>query len=56
MKRIQTLLAAGDVERVANELESMTRIWDPQTERAIILRRRRESTLWRAGFAALQLV
>ena len=55
MKLIQTLLAAGDVELVANELESMTRIWDPQTERGVILRRRREATLWRAGFAALQL-
>jgi hypothetical protein len=55
MKRIRDLLAAGDTEAVAEQLEAMTRIWDPVAEAGVITRRRREATLWRAGFGALQL-
>lgn len=55
MKRIRQLLDAGDPEPVAEQLEAMTRIWDPVKERGVIERRRREATLWRSGFAALQL-
>jgi hypothetical protein len=55
MKRIQQLLAAGDVDKVAEQLDSMTRIWKPEEAPGLIARRRREATLWRAGFPALQL-
>jgi hypothetical protein len=33
----------------------MARLWDPATAAGLIARRRREATLRRAGFAALQL-
>ena len=55
MMRIHELLAVGDVDRVAGQFEEMERLWDPATERGVIVRRRREATLWREGFAALQL-
>jgi hypothetical protein len=55
MKRIRDLLAGGELDGVAEELEAMTRIWDPVKEHGVIERRRREATLWRLGFAALQL-
>jgi len=55
MKRIQELLAAGSLDDVADQFESMTRLWDPATAGGLIARRRREATLWRQGFAALQL-
>jgi peptidoglycan hydrolase-like protein with peptidoglycan-binding domain len=55
MKRIRELLAAGDLAAVAEQFEHMTRLWDPASERGVIDRRRREATLWRAGFAALEL-
>ncbi len=56
MKRIRELLAADDLDAVAEQLEGMVRLWDPAKERGVIERRRREATLWRGGFAALQLV
>jgi len=56
MKRIRELLAAGDLDAVAEQFEAMVRHWDPTKERGVIERRRREATLWREGFAALQLV
>ncbi len=55
MKRIAELLAADQLDPVADQLESMTRLWDPATEGGVIDRRRREATLWRQGFEALQL-
>ena len=55
MKRIQELLASGSLARVADELEAMTRLWNPATARGVIERRRREALMWRAGFPALQL-
>ncbi|HVQ13504.1 MAG TPA: peptidoglycan-binding protein [Vicinamibacterales bacterium] len=55
MKRIRELLDAGDGDGVAQQFESMTRLWDPVRERGVIERRRREATLWTKGFAALQL-
>jgi peptidoglycan hydrolase-like protein with peptidoglycan-binding domain len=55
MKRIRELLDAGDNDLVAEQLELMTRLWDPVKERGVIERRRREATLWTAGFSALQL-
>jgi len=55
MKRIAELLAAGDLEPVALQLEAMTRLWDPVTAGGVIERRRREARLWRDGFQALLL-
>lgn len=56
MRAIRDLLAANNVDGVADQLESMTRLWDPQTLPGLIQRRRNEATLWRSGFTALQLV
>jgi hypothetical protein len=55
MKRIRELLDAGDRDEVAQQFESMTRLWDPEKERGVIERRRREATLWTTGFSALHL-
>jgi hypothetical protein len=55
MKRIRELLDAGDRDGVAQQFESMTRLWDPERERGVIERRRREATLWTTGFSALHL-
>lgn len=53
MRTIRDRLAAGDLDPVAEQFESMTRLWDPTS--GLIQRRRDEATLWRSGFAALQL-
>jgi len=55
MRAIRDLLAAGRHDEVAEQFEPMTRLWDPATTGGLIRRRRSEATLWRAGFAALQL-
>ena len=55
MKRIRELLDGGDGDGVAQQFESMTRLWDPSKERGVIERRRREASLWTTGFSALQL-
>jgi GH24 family phage-related lysozyme (muramidase) len=55
MKTIRELIAAGDPEPVADQLDAMTRLWDPATEGGLIKRRQREAILWRSGFEALQL-
>lgn len=55
MRNIRALLAAGDVDAVAAQFESMTRLWNPATENGLIQRRRDEAALWRSGFAALKL-
>lgn len=55
MKRIRQLLDAGELDGVPEQLEAMTRLWDPETERGVIERRRREATLWQSGFGSLQL-
>ena len=55
MKNIRDLLMTGELEGVADQLDSMTRLWDPNTESGVISRRRREAILWRSGFEALQL-
>jgi GH24 family phage-related lysozyme (muramidase) len=55
MARIRELLAAGQLEPVARQLEAMTRLWHPVREGGVIERRRREARLWRDGFEALQL-
>ena len=55
MRTIRDLLAAGRFDEVAEQFESMTRLWNPATTAGLIRRRRSEATLWRDGFAALQL-
>jgi hypothetical protein len=55
MRTIQSLLAAGSLDAVADQLESMTRLWDPTKLGGLIKRRRDEALLWRRGFTALQL-
>jgi peptidoglycan hydrolase-like protein with peptidoglycan-binding domain len=55
MRAIRDLLGAGRFDDVAAQLDSMTRLWDPLREGGLIQRRRDEATLWRSGFAALQL-
>ncbi len=55
MRAIQDLLAAGRFDEVADQLDAMSRLWDPATMRGLIQRRHDEAKLWRSGFAALQL-
>jgi hypothetical protein len=55
MRRIRQLLDSGRLDAVPEQLESMTRLWDPEKEGGVITRRRREATLWRSGFAPLHL-
>ena len=55
MRTIQELLAAGRIQEVADQFESMTRLWSEQTEGGLIRRRRAEAALWRSGFAAVNL-
>lgn len=55
MQAIRDLLAAGRINEVAEQFESMTRLWNENTEGGLIRRRRSEATLWRAGFAPLLL-
>jgi GH24 family phage-related lysozyme (muramidase) len=55
MREIQRLLASGHVDDVAEQIDAMVRLWDPAKAGGLIKRRRREATLWRAGFEALQL-
>lgn len=55
MRNIRDLLAAGQVDAVGDEFVSMTRLWDPATERGLIDRRRDEAMLWHSGFPALHL-
>lgn len=55
MREIQRLLAAGQLDLVDEQIDAMVRLWDPATQAGLIQRRHREATLWRSGFAALQL-
>lgn len=55
MARIRDLLAARDPEPVAEQFESMTRLWNPASAAGLISRRRKEATLWRSGFGGLRL-
>ena len=53
MRAIRDLLAAGDMDSVASEIDAMERLWDPQS--GLVKRRHDEARLWRSGFVALQL-
>ena len=55
MRKIRELLAAGEFDVVPEQLELMTRLWDPDRLAGLIRRRQDEARLWRSGFEALQL-
>jgi peptidoglycan hydrolase-like protein with peptidoglycan-binding domain len=55
MREIRALLASGRPDAVADQLESMVRLWDPEKLKGLVRRRRDEARLWRAGFAGLNL-
>ncbi len=55
MRTIRKLLAAARFDEVANQLDAMSRLWDPARLPGLIRRRHDEARLWRSGFAALQL-
>jgi len=55
MLRIQQLLANDNPDPVADQIEAMTRLRDPAVSAGLIARRRRETSLWRNGFQALQV-
>jgi peptidoglycan hydrolase-like protein with peptidoglycan-binding domain len=54
MRAIRDRLALGDVERVAEQIDSMARLWEGRLP-GLVKRRHDEARLWRSGFAALQL-
>jgi GH24 family phage-related lysozyme (muramidase) len=55
MRTIARLLQSGEIDGVADQFDSMARLWDPQKAGGLIQRRHDESTLWRSGFTALEL-
>ena len=55
MRAIRDLLAAQRFDEVADQLDAMTRLWDPAKTAGLIQRRHDEAKLWRSGFAAVQL-
>jgi peptidoglycan hydrolase-like protein with peptidoglycan-binding domain len=55
MRKIRDLLAEARSDDVAEQLDAMSRLWDPAKQSGLIRRRHDEATLWRSGFAALQL-
>ena len=54
IRAIRDLLATGAVEQVADQFDSMARLWDPQVP-GLVRRRHEEATLWRSGFAAVSV-
>lgn len=54
MRTIQALLAERRFTEVAEQFESMIRLWQGVAA-GLVRRRRSEATLWRLGFRALQL-
>jgi peptidoglycan hydrolase-like protein with peptidoglycan-binding domain len=55
MRAIQSLLAAGHLDGVAEQIDAMARLWDPERLPGLVRRRHNEARLWRSGFPALQL-
>jgi GH24 family phage-related lysozyme (muramidase) len=54
MRTIRDLLASGRDDDVPNQFDAMARLW-ADTSPGLVKRRHGEATLWRSGFAALQL-
>jgi len=55
MRQIRQLLDTGDLNAIADQLDSMARLWNQVSERCLSEGRHREANLWRNGFVALQL-
>lgn len=55
MRTIRELLASARFDGVADQLDSMSRLWNPARQSGLVQRRHDEANLWRSGFAALQL-
>jgi len=55
MRTIRKLLAAARFDEVADQIDAMSRLWDPARLPGLVQRRHAEAKLWRSGFAALQL-
>ena len=57
MRNIRDLLAAGQFAAVADQIDAMARLWGPgpTASPGLVQRRLSEATLWRGGFAAVQL-
>lgn len=55
MRAIRDLLAAQRFDDIAEELDKMSRLWDPARQAGLVQRRHDEAKLWRSGFAAVQL-
>jgi len=53
MRTIKTLLAENQPDAVDEQLDAMSRLWDPAAQAGLVKRRHLEATLWRAGFGAL---
>ena len=55
MRTIRKLLAAGRFDEIADQIDAMSRLWDPGKQPGLVQRRHDEARLWRSGFVALQL-
>jgi GH24 family phage-related lysozyme (muramidase) len=55
MRAIRDLLAAARFDEAADQLDAMSRLWDPAKLPGLVQRRHDEAKLWRSGFSALQL-
>lgn len=52
---LDAVSAAGHLEGVADQIDAMARLWDPERLPGLVRRRHNEARLWRSGFPALQL-
>jgi hypothetical protein len=55
MRTIRKLLAEGRFDAVADQMDAMSRLWDPGKLPGLVQRRHDEARLWRSGFVVLQL-
>ena len=57
MRNIQDLLKTGHMDSVADQIDAMARLWGPgpTPSSGLVERRHAEASLWRGGFAAVQL-
>lgn len=55
MREIKALLQGGAFDAVADQFDSMARLWNRQNLGGVVQRRHDEARLWRSGFSALQL-
>lgn len=55
MRTIRDLMAARNFSQVADQFESMKRLWGADSDSGLVQRRQQEADLWRFGFSALNL-